>query len=102
MGERPDGRHLLEDARAGRFQEVLVYRLDRLGRSLRALLTLGVPLTRRYGGGRKVLVSTTGVWPVSRINFIIRNPVYKGLHVFKSRGGPIEREVPALVSRELW
>ncbi len=220
LGERPDGRRLLEDARAGRFQEVLVYRLDRLGRSLRALLdanlaleavgvtihsatepfdtatpigrfvfqllgslaelerstitermalgrdrnaragkwtngpipigydldqdgclapgarkvngfemteaelvadlfkriaegsttiiearrfnTLGVPLTRRYGGGKEVLVSTTGVWPASRINFIVRNPVYKGLHVFKARGGPIEREVPALVSPELW
>ena len=61
-----------------------------------------MPLTRRCGGGKEVLVSTTEVWPVSRINFIVRNPVYKGLHVFKARGGPIEREVPSLVSPELW
>jgi site-specific DNA recombinase len=32
--ERPEGRRLLEDAEAGKFTTVLVYRLDRLGRSL--------------------------------------------------------------------
>ena len=32
--ERPEGRRLLEDAKAGRFDTVLVYKLDRLGRSL--------------------------------------------------------------------
>lgn len=39
LTERPAGRRLLADARAGRFRLVLVYRLDRLGRSLRALLS---------------------------------------------------------------
>jgi site-specific DNA recombinase len=34
LHERPDGRRLLEDAKAGKFQTVLVYRLDRFGRSL--------------------------------------------------------------------
>src|SRR5215204_1649780 len=34
LHERPDGRRLLEDARAEKFETVLVYRLDRLGRSL--------------------------------------------------------------------
>src|SRR5215210_5305409 len=34
LQERPEGRRLLEDARAGRFDAVLVYKLDRLGRSL--------------------------------------------------------------------
>lgn len=38
LGERPDGARMLADARAGRFGAVLVYRLDRLGRNLRALL----------------------------------------------------------------
>jgi site-specific DNA recombinase len=38
LGERPAGRRLLEDARSGRFGCVLVYRVTRLGRSLRALL----------------------------------------------------------------
>ena len=32
--ERPEGRRLLEDAKGGGFGAVLVYRLDRLGRSL--------------------------------------------------------------------
>jgi site-specific DNA recombinase len=32
--ERPEGRRLLEDAKAGKFQTVLVYKLDRFGRSL--------------------------------------------------------------------
>lgn len=34
MNERPEGRRLLADAQAGRFDTVLVYRLDRIGRSL--------------------------------------------------------------------
>jgi site-specific DNA recombinase len=32
--ERAEGRRLLEDARAGRFQSVVCYKLDRVGRSL--------------------------------------------------------------------
>jgi site-specific DNA recombinase len=38
LAERPEGRRLLADAAAGRFSGVLVYRVDRLGRSLAALL----------------------------------------------------------------
>jgi site-specific DNA recombinase len=34
LHERPEGRRLLEDARVGKFQTVLVYKLDRLGRTL--------------------------------------------------------------------
>src|SRR5215211_6159107 len=34
LHERPEGRRLLEDAKDGKFDVVLVYRLDRLGRSL--------------------------------------------------------------------
>src|SRR3954453_23566664 len=36
LGDRPDGKRLLDDARQDRFGVVLVYRLDRLGRSLSA------------------------------------------------------------------
>ena len=36
--DRPEGQRLLIDAEAGRFGAVLVYRIDRLGRSLRSLL----------------------------------------------------------------
>jgi site-specific DNA recombinase len=38
LAGRPEGRRLLIDAEAGRFGAVLVYRVDRLGRDLRALL----------------------------------------------------------------
>jgi site-specific DNA recombinase len=38
LEDRPDGRRLLEGAEAGGFDVVLVYRLDRLGRSLKSLL----------------------------------------------------------------
>src|SRR5438105_3526386 len=38
LSQRPAGRRLLDDARQGRFGCVLVYRVDRLGRSLTALL----------------------------------------------------------------
>jgi site-specific DNA recombinase len=34
MHERPEGRRLLDDAKSGAFETVLVYRLDRVGRSL--------------------------------------------------------------------
>ena len=34
MHERPAGRELLEDAKAGKFDVVLVYKLDRIGRTL--------------------------------------------------------------------
>ena len=33
LHERPEGRRLLEDAKEGKFSTLLVYRLDRLGRS---------------------------------------------------------------------
>ncbi len=36
--ERPDGRRLLADARAGKFKQVIVYRVDRAARSLKVLL----------------------------------------------------------------
>jgi site-specific DNA recombinase len=34
LHERPEGKRLLEDAKAGKLDTVLVYKLDRLGRSL--------------------------------------------------------------------
>ena len=38
LESRPEGRRLLDDAETGKFNVVLVFRLDRLGRSLKALL----------------------------------------------------------------
>jgi site-specific DNA recombinase len=43
---RPEGRRLLDDARARRFGVVLAYRLDRLGRSLTSLLAAHDALDR--------------------------------------------------------
>jgi site-specific DNA recombinase len=48
LGERPEGQRLLQDAEAGRFGSVLVYRLTRLGRSLKALTEAHETLSR-YG-----------------------------------------------------
>src|SRR5438045_1188290 len=39
LEDRPEGRRLLQDAEGGTFSVVLVYRLDRLGRSLKALMS---------------------------------------------------------------
>jgi len=38
LAQRPQGRRLIDDARAGKFREILVYRLDRLGRTSRTLI----------------------------------------------------------------
>ena len=39
LEDRPEGRRLLQDAQDGAFNVVLVYRLDRLGRSLKTLIS---------------------------------------------------------------
>jgi site-specific DNA recombinase len=46
LGERPERRRLLQDASTGRFGCVLVYRVDRLGRSLTALLDAHTELSK--------------------------------------------------------
>lgn len=46
LEDRPEGRRLLDDAERGTFRVVLVYRLDRLGRSLKALLAAHERLER--------------------------------------------------------
>jgi site-specific DNA recombinase len=66
----------------------------------RRLNAMHVSTARRYGNGTLVEVGTT--WLPSRIRQMVMNPVYKGIHVFKSRHGTIEREVPALVDAETW
>lgn len=38
LGDRPAGRRLLDDARAGKFDVVIVYKVDRLGRRARVLI----------------------------------------------------------------
>ena len=38
LEERPDGRRLVEDSKAGKFKTLYVYRLDRLARSVKIVL----------------------------------------------------------------
>jgi site-specific DNA recombinase len=65
---------------------------------------LGVDRFRRYArhDGREVIVPGAPGWRPARVSEMIRNPTYKGVHVYNGRDGDIAREVPALVSEELW
>jgi site-specific DNA recombinase len=65
----------------------------------RRLTALDVPTTRYYshGGSR-----TGSKWYPNSVINLITSPIYKGLHVFASRYGAIERAVPALVDVDLW
>lgn len=69
LKDRPGGRRLLEDAKAGHFDEVIVYRLDRLARKLTVLLDSHSALE---GAGVSVRSATepfdTGT-PVGRLMF---------------------------------
>jgi site-specific DNA recombinase len=64
---------------------------------------LGIHPFSRYRGDVKVLSRHKAWWP-SRINSMVRYTVYYGIHVFNTKTiyGRIEREVPALTSRDLW
>lgn len=66
----------------------------------RRLQALGAIPGRRYS--RKVVISGTARWLPSRVNAMLRNPVYAGTHELASRYGLIRRQVPALVDEETW
>ena len=136
LEQRPEGRRLLEDAQAGRFELLLMYRLDRLGRSARIILNavydleqygikiqgystvkvadylnaLGVPPSYTKDGRQikrgKRKVNTAGIWRPARIRNMIVNTTYKGIHYYGKRTEKkrelIPREVPAIVSKEIW
>src|SRR5207245_11246567 len=55
---------------------------------------------RRYS--HKTVTMERKNWLPSRINAMVRNSLYKGVHVFDHSTGPIERRVAALVSPSLW
>jgi site-specific DNA recombinase len=61
---------------------------------------LGLPTTRYHSNGT---VRKAGQrWYPARIVQMITCPTYKGTHIYKSRFGAIEREVPPLVDAPLW
>lgn len=66
----------------------------------RRLNELGVFPGRRYS--HRTIAMQRKNWLPSRINAMVRNSVYKGIHVFDHSMGPIERKVAALVSPSLW
>jgi site-specific DNA recombinase len=66
----------------------------------RRLDSLGVFPGRRYS--RHDVIMSGGRWQPSRINAMVRNTLYIGRHVFNSRYGAIERDVPPLVDGALW
>ena len=87
LHERPEGVRLLEDAKARKFDAVLVYKLDRLGREPRLILNavkdledLGVivksmtePFETSTPAGRFLLTILSGVAGLERDNIIQRS-----------------------------
>ncbi len=92
LEERSEGRRLLEDAKAGKFDTVLVYKLDRLGRTLLVtveahdkLAGVGVALRSPHGAidtstphGRFAFQTLASVAELEREN--IRTRTRDGLH----------------------
>ena len=66
----------------------------------RRMNELGVFPGRRYSN--KVVRMKRSIWLPSRINAMVRNAVYKGVHCVEKRSGTIERNVAPLVSADLW
>lgn len=66
----------------------------------RRMNELGVFPGRRYSN--KVIRMKRSTWFPSRINAMVRNPLYKGVHCVEKRSGTIERKVAPLVSADLW
>ena len=62
LHERPEGRRLLEDAKEGKFSTLLVYRLDRLGRSLLVIVDAHDRL-QAFGVALKSAAGANGVDP---------------------------------------
>jgi len=65
---------------------------------------LGVDRFKRYArhDGREIVVPGAAGWRPKRVSEMVKNPTYRGTHVYNGRHGDIEREVPALVSEDLW
>src|SRR5215211_6795322 len=92
LHERPTGRRLLEDAREGKFGTVIVYKLDRLGRSLLVIVdahdrleTCGVslrsatePIDTSNPGGRLIFQMLASFAEYDRENIAERTQA--GLH----------------------
>src|SRR5918992_303806 len=98
LHERPEGRRLLEDAKAGTFDTVLVYKYDRLARPFRAAPGPHPNLSGLGGGLRSVTQPFETATAAGRAMFhqlasfgeyereLIRERTQEGLHRAFSRG----------------
>ena len=66
----------------------------------RRLSALGVLPGRRHAKKGEVVAAVK--WYPGRLARILHSTVYRGEHTVKSKYGTITREVPALVSQEVW
>lgn len=68
------------------------------------LTARGLSRFKRYArhDGHETEIPGAPGWPAKRVSDIIRNPTYRGLHIYEGRHGDIERDVTALVSPDLW
>jgi site-specific DNA recombinase len=66
----------------------------------RRLNVLGVASIKRYQGDAAPRVG--GAWDRSRLSRLVKNPLYAGRAILRSRHGAIERAVPALVDLRTW
>ena len=64
------------------------------------LNALGVITARSYGNGK--VVNVGALWRPSRLNKVLKNTVYTGVHALKSHRGHIARAVPPLVEQATW
>src|SRR5205823_579654 len=64
------------------------------------LNALGVVTARSYGNGK--VVDIGALWRPSRLNKVLKNTVYAGVHALKSHRGDIARIVPPLVEQATW
>lgn len=86
LNERPEGSRLLNDAKQGKFDTILVYKLDRLGRSARIILnsvheleaagvkvkSMTEPFDTGDAAGRFLLTILAGVADLERSNILDR------------------------------
>jgi len=64
------------------------------------LNALGVITARSYGNGK--VVNVGALWRPSRLNKVLKNTVYTGVHALKSHHGHIARAVEPLVEQATW
>ena len=67
------------------------------------LAALGVPTFMRYvKQGRENVRPVSGTWDACRVTRMIRNSLYRGEQTYRGKLAEIPREVPAIISAEVW